>query len=232
MLRILLLTVLISSVGMQNNRYTTERNKMVDEQIVTRGIKNPQVLEAMRQVHRHAFVPAELQHMAYTDQPLPIGHNQTISQPYIVAFMTEALHLEPTYKVLEIGTGSGYQAAVLAEIVSDVYTIEIVSSLAAQAEKTLSKLNYKNIEVISGDGYQGHALKAPYDAIIVTAAPNHIPIELIKQLKVGGRMIIPVGPVHSIQQLVLVTKNSDGVSEKKLMPVRFVPFTGKASEKE
>lgn len=202
-----------------------ERYKMVEEQIIDRGVRDPLVIDAMRKVPRHEFVPSELVPFAYSDQPLPIGNEQTISQPYIVAYMTEALHLQPGNKVLEIGTGSGYQAAVLAEIVSEVVSIEIVEPLAIEASKRLLKLGYTNIKVISGDGYKGSPKDAPFDAIIVTAAPNHIPPDLIVQLKEGGRMIIPVGEIYSVQHLMLIEKKENKIIKKNLIPVRFVPFT-------
>ena len=201
---------------------------MVDDQIAARGVSDPAVLEAMRQVPRHRFVPADQAANAYDDQPLPIGFDQTISQPYIVAYMTQALSLSPTDRVLEIGTGSGYQAAILAEIVREVYTIEIVPGLAASAQETLRDLGYENIQFRQGDGYRGWPEAAPFDAIIVTAAPRAIPRPLIDQLALDGRMVIPVGDWY--QELVIVTKTSDGIVEQKTIPVRFVPMTGEASK--
>jgi protein-L-isoaspartate(D-aspartate) O-methyltransferase len=207
-----------------------ERNRMVDEQIVARGIRDELTVNAMRKVPRHEFVPSELAAFAYRDHPLSIGYNQTISQPYIVAYMTEALELKPSDKVLEIGTGSGYQAAILAEICEEVYTIEIVEPLAKVAQDRLNRLEYKNITVIAGDGYQGYKEQAPFDAIIVTAAPEKIPPPLLEQLAENGRMIIPVGPTHYTQYLVLVEKKNGRIKKRNLLPVRFVPFTGEAEK--
>ena len=195
---------------------------MVRQQIEERDITDPYVLEAMRTVKRHLFVPKLQQWFAYEDRPLPIGYGQTISQPYIVAYMTEVAQLKPEDKVLEIGTGSGYQAAVLAHIVKEVYTIEIIEALAQRAEKTLNSLEYQNIFITHRDGYQGWQDHAPYDAIIVTAAPNYIPEKLLEQLAIGGRMVIPVGSVF--QNLYVMTKTEDGIKKKTLLPVRFVPM--------
>ena len=184
----------------------------------------------MRTVPRHEFVPPKLIKDAYDDNPLPIGERQTISQPYIVAFMTEQLQLSPQDTVLEIGTGSGYQAAILGKIASQVYSIEIVESLTKRAGKVLAKLGYTNVKLRCGDGYKGWPEHAPFDAIIVTAAPDHIPQLLIDQLSIGGRMIIPVGDYF--QELVLITKNEDGsISKKNVLPVRFVPMTGEAQKR-
>ncbi|HEX9970587.1 MAG TPA: protein-L-isoaspartate(D-aspartate) O-methyltransferase [bacterium] len=211
--------------------YTQRRHKMVKEQIEARGVRDNLVLEAMRTVPRHFFVPDYLLDQAYIDSPLPIGEGQTISQPYIVAFMTEALQLKGGEKVLEIGTGSGYQAAVLAEIVKNVFSIEIISSLGKRASETLKKMNYKNIYVEIGDGYRGLPDQAPFDAIMVTAAPKHIPQPLVDQLKTSGRLIIPVGDLY--QELILITKQPDGsVRKQSVLPVRFVPMTGEAQEKK
>jgi protein-L-isoaspartate(D-aspartate) O-methyltransferase len=201
------------------------RLTMVREQIERRGVKDKNVLDAIRKVPRHKFVPVHLQKYAYADEPLPIGEDQTISQPYIVAFMTEQLQLKPGYKVPEIGTGSGYQAAILGELSDSVFTIEIVDVLARRAKETLENLGYKHIFVKSGDGYKGWPEQAPFDAIIITAAPTKIPQPLVKQLKIGGRMILPLGEYS--QELVLLEKNNEkDVSEKPLLPVRFVPMTG------
>jgi protein-L-isoaspartate(D-aspartate) O-methyltransferase len=208
--------------------FETTRLRMVDSQIKNRGIRDVRVLKAMRSVPRHEFVPASIQWEAYTDQPLPIGHSQTISQPYIVAYMTEALELDSTEKVLEIGTGSGYQAAILAEIADSVYTIEIVEALAEKASKTLKSLGYQNIVCRAGDGYRGWPEAAPFDAIIVTAAPPRIPQPLVDQLSEGGKLIAPVG--SWAQELVLITKTKGKLSEKNLLPVRFVPMTGEAQK--
>ncbi len=210
--------------------YTQRRHNMVKEQIGARGIRDKLVLDAMRNVPRHLFVPDYLRDQAYIDSPLPIGEGQTISQPYIVAFMTEALQLKGEEKVLEIGTGSGYQAAVLAEIVKNLYSIEIIPALGKRADEILSKLQYKNIHVEIGDGYRGLPDQAPFDAIMVTAAPEHIPQPLLDQLKTGGRLIIPVGDLY--QELILITKQPDGsIKKKSVLPVRFVPMTGEAQEK-
>ena len=206
------------------------RQEMVDFQIMRRDVRDTLVLNAMRKVPRHEFIPKKFIKSAYDDNPLPIGEGQTISQPYIVAFMTEKLGLSRQDTVLEIGTGSGYQAAVLAEIAAKVYTIEIVESLSKQAGEVLKKLGYKNVELKCGDGYQGWPEKAPFDGIIVTAAPDHIPQPLVDQLKKGGRMIIPVGEYY--QELVLITKNNKGsISRKNVLPVRFVPMTGAAQKR-
>jgi len=205
---------------------------MVDQQLATphRGIKADRVLEAMNSVPQHRFVPERYQHEAYEDHPLPIGYNQTISQPFIVALMTELLDPQPGEKVLEIGTGSGYQAAILSRLVKEVYSIEIVAELAVTAEKALASLSYDNVHVKSGDGYQGWPDKAPFDAIIVTCAPDHIPEPFIDQLKDGGRMIIPFGKEDTVQELYLLEKKNGKVQKKSVLPVRFVPMTGEAQE--
>jgi len=208
--------------------YEKMRLSMVEDQIERRGVSDNRVLVAMREVPRHEFVPDHLKKYAYADEPLPIGEDQTISQPYIVAYMTEYLRLEETDKVLEIGTGSGYQAAVLAEIVDSVYTIEIVDVLAESAERTLDRLGYDNVLVKRGDGYAGWPEHAPFDAIIITAAPTKIPEPLKEQLKVGGSMILPLGDYS--QELVLIEKNINGYNQKSLLPVRFVPMTGEIAE--
>ncbi len=205
--------------------YTGVRKEMVEQQIKRRGIKDPLVLEAVSKVKRHLYVPENLQQFAYADEPLPIGYGQTISQPYIVAYMTAALQLEQDDHVLEIGTGSGYQAAILAEIVSQVYTIEIVEPLALASKKNLFRNGYRNIHFKIGDGYQGWPEAAPFDAIIVTAAPPEIPQPLIEQLKEGGRMIIPVGVGY--QKLILISRENGKIKKESLLPVRFVPMTGK-----
>ena len=201
------------------------RHQMVDTQIKSRGVNDPLVLEAMNKVPRHLFVPQKYQSSAYEDRPLPIGMNQTISQPYIVGFMTEAINPKLNDKVLEIGTGSGYQAAVLAEIVKEVYTLEIIPELGLMAKERLKILGYENIHAKVSDGYHGWAERGPFDAIIVTAAAEDIPEPLIDQLADGGRMIIPVGSQFEIQNLVLVTKKNGQLKKKKLFGVRFVPFT-------
>ncbi|MBN2103730.1 protein-L-isoaspartate(D-aspartate) O-methyltransferase [bacterium] len=231
LISVVILSMSISSTSQSvDNKYEQARLRMVEIQIERRGIRDESVLRAMRSVPRHLFVPSNLIRSAYTDQPLPIGHNQTISQPYIVAYMTEALHLKKEDKVLEIGTGSGYQAAVLAEIADSVYTIEIVEPLAKSAQKKLDKLGYKNIFCKAGDGYLGWPEAAPFDAIIITAAPPRIPTPLIEQLKEGGRMILPVGEWY--QELVLITKRDGKITKKKLLPVRFVPMTGEIQNQE
>lgn len=209
--------------------YHLRRQKMVDNQIIARGIADKNVIEAMRKIPRHLFVPKEERERAYSDGPLPIGHSQTISQPYIVAIMTELLGIDSTSKVLEIGTGSGYQAAVLGEIADSVYTIEIVTPLAEKAAEILDSLGYKNIFVRAGDGYQGWPEAAPFDAVIVTAAAPKIPQPLIDQLKTGGRLVIPVGDLS--QELYLVTKNEEGIVKQSIIPVRFVPMTGEVQKR-
>ncbi|RKY63765.1 MAG: protein-L-isoaspartate O-methyltransferase [Candidatus Latescibacterota bacterium] len=230
MCRPLLLCVLLLSACREGTEdYARARERMVEEQIEARGIKDSLVLAAMRKVPRHLFVPERYRSEAYADHPLPIGYGQTISQPYIVAYMTEALRLKGGEKVLEIGTGSGYQAAVLAEIADSVFTIEIIPELAESARERLRRLGYKNIFVLCGDGYRGWPEHAPFDAIIVTAAPDHIPGPLVEQLKVGGRMVIPVGSVY--QELFLVVKTERGVEKRPLLPVRFVPMTGEAQRR-
>jgi protein-L-isoaspartate(D-aspartate) O-methyltransferase len=205
------------------------REAMVRTQIERRGTKDARVLAAMRRVPRHRFVMRAEREHAYDDRPLPIGHGQTISQPYIVAFMTEALGLRGDETVLEVGTGSGYQAAVLAELCRKVYTIEIVEPLAGRAKTALQELGYKNIEVRHGDGYRGWKEAAPFDAIIVTAAPERVPRPLLEQLKMGGRLIIPVGAGD--QELIRITKTPEGLRREELLGVRFVPMTGEVMEK-
>jgi protein-L-isoaspartate(D-aspartate) O-methyltransferase len=199
-----------------------KRKEMVHTQIRARGIQDPQVIQAMSTVQRHLFVPEGYEKLAYADRPLPIGHGQTISQPYVVAYMTEALDLEGDERVLEIGTGSGYQAAVLSLMVEGVYTIEILKPLADQARERLQRLGYQNVQVKWGDGYKGWPEKAPFDAIIVTAAPPEIPQALVDQLRVGGRMVVPVGT--GSQDLIKVVKTEDGIRSENLLPVLFVPM--------
>jgi len=205
--------------------YREKRAKMVQQQLRGRDIDNPSVLAAMMEVERHQFVPDEIKGLAYEDRPLPIGYSQTISQPYIVAFMTQALNPEPDDKILEIGTGSGYQAAVLAEIVDSVYTIEILPELGKNSRQLFRKLGYENIMTKIGDGYKGWPQHAPFDGIVVTAAPEQIPPPLKAQLKEGGRMIIPVGPKNNIQQLQVIEKENGKLKKRTVMSVRFVPFT-------
>jgi len=208
-----------------------ERKVMVVEQIKERGIRDRRVLEAMEKVPRHEFVPVEYRAFAYEDSPLPIGEGQTISQPYIVALMTECLNLGGEEKVLEVGTGSGYQAAILSELAKEVYTIEIVEPLAERAEELLKNLGYRNVKVKCGDGYMGWEEYAPFDGIIVTCAPEHIPQPLIDQLAEGGRMVIPVGEVHFPQVLKLIEKREGKATVRNVVPVRFVPMTGDEVEK-
>lgn len=203
--------------------YSRSRQRMVNEQIKARGIRDTAVLRAMMDVPRHLFVPPEHRADAYEDYPLPIGGDQTISQPYIVAFMTAALELEPKDRVLEVGTGSGYQAAVLAEICDSVFTIEIMPELARNAQELLSRLHYRNVMVREGDGYRGWPEKAPFDAIMVTCSPTHVPKPLQDQLKEGGKMIIPVGPAFS-QELYLLVKEKGKLKQHSVLPVRFVPM--------
>ena len=204
--------------------FKTMRERMVETQIKARGVKDHRVLAAMLKVERHLFVPKDLQTSAYSDQPLPIGEGQTISQPYIVALMTELLELKGEEKVLEVGTGSGYQAAVLAELAKEVYTVDIIEKLAFSAEKLLLEMGYKNIKVKAGDGYLGWPEAAPFDAIIVTCAPDHIPKPLLDQLKEGGRMVIPVG--EYTQELKKIVKRAGKIETTNIIPVIFVPMTG------
>jgi len=198
---------------------------MVEEQIVARDIRSPRVLDAMRTVPRHEFVPEVWRAGAYEDTPLPIGHDQTISQPYIVAYMSEALELDRSHRVLEIGTGSGYQAAILGELANQVFTIEIVEPLATRARQTLARLGYKNVHVRAGNGYLGWPEEAPFDRVMVTAAPDAVPPALIEQLKVGGLMAIPVGV--GVQELRILRRTASGLETLRTLPVRFVPMTGK-----
>jgi protein-L-isoaspartate(D-aspartate) O-methyltransferase len=202
--------------------YTEERESMVTTQIKSRGIKDTNVLEAMEKVPRHVFVPENMRKVAYNDEPLPIGNGQTISQPYIVAYMTEVLQLSIEEKVLEVGTGSGYQAAILAEIAKEVFTVEIIDGLSKNAQEVLQAEGYTNIHFRVGDGSYGWEENAPYDAIMVTAAPPEVPKALQDQLKIGGRMIVPVG--DAFQELVLIVREKRRFKKKKLLPVRFVPL--------
>lgn len=211
--------------GAGEEAWAAARARMVDEQLKARDIRDARVLDAMRRVPRHLFVPPAVRGDVYGDHPVPIGHDQTISQPYIVAFMTEALDVQPSHKVLEIGTGSGYQAAVLAELARDVYTIEIVEPLARTARATLSELGYKNVHTRTGNGYLGWPEEAPFDRIMVTAAPPEVPPALIEQLQSGGLIAIPVGT--TVQELRIMRRTADGLTVLKTLPVRFVPMTGK-----
>ncbi len=210
--------------------YRARREQMVTSQIESRGIKNPLVLRAMKKVPRHLFLADDLRDLAYTDGPLPIGNEQTISQPYIVALMTELLNLKGGEKILEIGTGSGYQAAVLSEICSQIYSVEIVEPLALKADETLKRLGYKNVEVKVGDGYQGWEEHAPFDGIIGAAAPDHIPQPLYDQLKMGAHLVLPVG--NGNQDLMVITKTVEGMKKETVIPVRFVRMTGEAENPE
>ena len=232
----------VQSANGAENRWTRprfaefekERALMVQSQMVQRHptIHDKAVLEAMRQVPRHLFVPWSLKRLAHEDHPLPIGHGQTISQPYIVALMTEALKMKPYGKVLEIGTGSGYQAAVLAEITPKVFTMEIITALGNEARERLQELGYSTVKVKIGDGYFGWPEEAPFDGIVVTCAAGHIPPPLIDQLAEGGRMVIPVGGVYQVQRLMVVSKDSRGkILTRELLPVRFVPMTGAIRDK-
>jgi protein-L-isoaspartate(D-aspartate) O-methyltransferase len=234
MILFLFLAVLIegkeASKPIPKGDFRAMRERMIETQIKARGIKNPRVLAAMLKVERHLFVPKESQSTAYSDHPLPIGEDQTISQPYIVAFMTEQLELKGTERVLEIGTGSGYQAAILAELAKEVYTIEIIPSLGISAQKRLQELGYRDIYVKVGDGYLGWPEKAPFDAIIVTCAPDHIPTPLIEQLKEGGRMVVPVG--NYPQALKKIVKRSGKMESLDVLPVIFVPMTGEGVKKK
>jgi protein-L-isoaspartate(D-aspartate) O-methyltransferase len=217
----------VSSAAMADE-YQRRRLAMVERQIEARGVTDARVLEAMRRVPRHEFVPESVRGAAYEDRPLPIGHSQTISQPFIVASMTELARIEPGSHVLEVGTGSGYQAAVVHEIAGSVYTIEIVEALARRASETLARLGYTAAEVRHGDGFRGWPEEAPFDAIIVTAAPKEVPPPLLDQLVVGGRLVIPVGDWY--QELEVHTKTREGVTVERVYPVRFVPMTGEARD--
>lgn len=215
------------SEGNDEDRYIERRWDMVENQIVSRGINDARVIKAMLKVKRHLFVPKEYLDSAYSDKPIPIEKEQTVSQPYMVALMTELLNSSPGRKILEIGTGSGYQSAILAETGCDLYTIEIIEDIAANARKTLEKLGYSNIRYRIGDGYKGWEKNAPFEGIIVTAAPADIPDKLIEQLSQGGRMIIPVGDLS--QELLLIENTNEGVKRKKITAVRFVPMTGQSN---
>jgi len=230
---IVLLTVWIAcrSTGSELQRgshdWEAERQRMVDAQLKARDIRDTRVLNAMLKVPRHLFIPEPQRAESYSDGPVPIDYGQTITQPYVVAFMTQALDVQPNHRVLEIGTGSGYQAAVLGELTADVYTIEIVPELADRARETLRTLGYRNIHLRSGNGYLGWPEYAPYDRIIVTAAPPEVPPALVQQLKIGGVMAIPVGTV--IQELRILRRTPSGLQTISTLPVRFVPMTGKPS---
>ena len=226
MMKWFLLTLIFNLVCSQNSdSYEIKRKLMVEDQIERRGVKDEDVLMAVRKVEREKFIPKKYIDLAYSDRPLPIGYKQTISQPYIVAYMTEQLQVEKSHKILEIGTGSGYQAAVLAELSNHIFTIEIIPELAERSEKVLKELEYENITVRSGDGYKGWPEEAPFDRIIVTAAPDKIPEKLVEQLAPNGRMILPVGGSIFAQYLWLVQKDNEGiVTKEKILAVRFVPM--------
>lgn len=212
----------------EEEAFKRQRERMVEKQLASRGIKDKEVLDAMKTVPRHFFIPEENRAFSYSDRPVPIGFGQTISQPYVVAFMTELLKVDKDDVVLEVGTGSGYQAAVLSRLVKQVYTIEVVEKLGKEAMKKLEALGYTNVKVAIGDGYKGWPEYAPFDVIIVTAAAEHIPQPLIDQLKPGGRMVIPVGGVYVIQDLMLITKDdSSNIIKESIIPVRFVPLIRK-----
>jgi len=215
---------------MTQEEFAQQREEMVETQLKNRDIANELVLEAMRKVPRHLFMPASVRQYAYIDSPVPIGEGQTISQPYIVGLMTQTVDPRPGDRALEVGTGSGYQAAVLGELVQEVYTIEIVPVLAERAGKVLSESGYDNVEVRQGDGYQGWPEKAPFDIILITAAPEEIPQPLIDQLAEGGRLVVPVGPQGEIQTLTLVTKEKGEVKRAYITDVRFVPMTGEVQQ--
>ena len=217
--------------ALDSETFRQARESMVASQIMARGIEDPRVLAAMTRVNRHLFVPSAIRSQAYVDSPLPIGNGQTISQPYVVALMTELLEPAPEDRVLEIGTGSGYQAAVLARIVKDVYTIEIVKPLAEKAARRLKTLGYENVHCRYGDGYKGWPEAAPFDGILITAAVDHPPPALIRQLRDGGRLVLPQGDPRGFQTLVVITRKGDKVETRKVISVRFVPMTGEALAK-
>lgn len=215
------------AIPWQEDVYKNKREKMVKQQIEKRGVKDSAVLQAVLTVKRHEFIPAAQADNAYDDRPLPIGYGQTISQPYIVAYMTEAIQLQPHFKVLEIGTGSGYQAAILSKIVKEVYTIEIIPELGNTAANHLKKTGFTNVRTKVADGYNGWPEHAPFDAIVVTAAAEYVPPPLLKQLKEGGKMVIPVGSPFMTQMLMLVEKKGNKTKTRSLLPVAFVPLTRK-----
>jgi len=217
---------LLLSCSAPHDPYEEARETMVSDQIALRGIRDPRVLAAVRAVPRHRFVPQEERQHAYEDRPLAIGEGQTISQPYIVALMTALARPSPQDRALEVGTGSGYQAAVLSGLVKEVYSVEILESLGRSAARRLEELGYRNVQVRVGDGYQGWPEAAPFDIILVTAAPDHVPPPLLEQLRPGGRMVVPVGPVHDVQSLQVLEKDREGgTSVREVIPVRFVPLT-------
>ena len=218
-----------TKLAVAQDAHTRSREGMVKNQLMAGGITDPEVLQAMGDVPRHEFVPATVRPFAYVNGPLPIGHGQTISQPFIVAFMTQALEIRKDDRVLEVGTGSGYQAAILGKLCKEVYSIEIVPELALSSAQLLTRLGFENVHVKAGDGYLGWPEKAPFDAIIVTCAPDHVPEPLVNQLIEGGRLIIPVGEEGTIQQLVLLRKKEGKILRENMLDVRFVPMTGKAT---
>ena len=215
---------------MTQDDFAQQREQMVETQLESRDIQSERVLEAMKKVPRHLFMPASVRQYAYVDSPVPIGKGQTISQPYIVGLMTQTVDPKPGDRALEVGTGSGYQAAVLGELVQEVFSIEIIPDLAGRAGKALSGLGYDNVEVRQGDGYQGWPTKAPFDIILITAAPEEIPQPLIDQLAEGGRLVVPVGPQGEIQTLTLVTREKGEVKRTYITDVRFVPMTGEVQQ--
>lgn len=224
-----LLSLLLPACQMADASSATPHQVMIESQIAARGITNPATLAAMRGVPRHEFVPPDLRDEAYGDHPLPIGHGQTISQPYIVAFMTDAIRPQAGERILEIGSGSGYQAAILAHSGAEVFTIEIIAPLAEMARQNLERLGIRNVHIRHGDGYRGWPEHAPFDAIVVTCAPDNIPPELVAQLRDGGRMIIPVSSgLH--QELILLRKHGNAIEKQSVLPVRFVPMTGEAAK--
>jgi protein-L-isoaspartate(D-aspartate) O-methyltransferase len=232
-----LVVAVLAATGCHKNpasssEFAAERQKMVEEQLKPRGIHDDRVLAALSKVPREEFVPENMRARSYSDSALSIGHDQTISQPFIVAYMTEQLRLQPTDRVLEIGTGSGYQAAVLAELAKDVYTIEIIEPLAKDASARLARLGYSNAHAKIGDGFQGWPEVAPFDAIIVTCAPDKVPQPLTQQLKEGGRMIVPVGSGMMDQQLYLLEKKNGELAQRAILPVRFVSMAGEAAKKK
>ena len=227
---VLLLAIAPMRLWPQTSAFLDQRRSMVEEQIVRRGVSERKVLGAMEEVPRHVFVPEPLRDQAYADGPLSIGSGQTISQPYIVALMTSLLELDGDERVLEIGTGSGYQAAVLSRLVKDVYTVEIREELGQKAQRTLDDLGYTNVHFRIGDGYQGWPEAAPFDGIMVTAAPDRVPEPLIDQLKVGGKLVIPVG--NFFQDLLVITRTSKGIERREIIPVRFVPMIGEVENQD
>jgi protein-L-isoaspartate(D-aspartate) O-methyltransferase len=219
-----------SLVQQPSDEYRMVRESMVATQLRARDIRDSRVLDAMREVPRHLFVPEEIRHMAYQDSPLPIGLNQTISQPYIVALMTQLAEPRAGDRAFEVGTGSGYQAAVLSRLVGEVYTVEIIEPLADRARTVLEEVGYENVHVRAGDGYAGWPEEAPFDIILVTAAAPRVPEPLVEQLREGGRLVIPVGAPAAVQQLILLRKEGGRLRERRVIPVRFVPMTGQVQE--